>query len=98
MGLSNILFVGFFCCTGTDMFSVASTILGPALLGITSWFTLPLNDADFGWGRPSFMGRAGAPSEGKAYTIPSATNDDLSLYINLHSRHMNTFTKLVYDI
>ncbi|PRQ34251.1 putative transferase [Rosa chinensis] len=67
-------------------------------LAITSWFTLPLYDADFGWGRPSFMGRAGIPSEGKAYMIPSATNDGLSLCINLHSRYMNTFSKLVYDI
>ena len=68
-------------------------------LGITSWFTLPIYDADFGWGRPIFMGRAGIPSEGKAYMIPSATNDgSLSLCINLHSQHMKSFSKLVYDI
>ncbi|KAK9940621.1 hypothetical protein M0R45_017273 [Rubus argutus] len=68
-------------------------------LGITSWFTLPIYDTDFGWGRPIFMGRAGIPSEGKAYMIPSATNDgSLSLCINLHSQHMKSFSKLVYDI
>ncbi|KAL6206775.1 hypothetical protein ACLB2K_024022 [Fragaria x ananassa] len=68
-------------------------------LGITSWFTLPLYDADFGWGRPIFMGRAGIPSEGKAYMIPTATNDgSLSLCINLESQHMKSFSKLVYDI
>jgi shikimate O-hydroxycinnamoyltransferase len=68
-------------------------------LGITSWFTLPIYDADFGWGRPIFMGRTGIPSEGKAYMIPSATNDgSLSLCINLHSQHMKSFSKLVYDI
>ncbi|XP_050369604.1 shikimate O-hydroxycinnamoyltransferase-like [Argentina anserina] len=68
-------------------------------LGITSWFQLPLYDADFGWGRPIFMGRAGIPSEGKAYMIPSATNDgSLSLCINLDYRHMKAFSKLVYEI
>ncbi|KAL6200255.1 hypothetical protein ACLB2K_030037 [Fragaria x ananassa] len=68
-------------------------------LGITSWFTLPLYDADFGWGRPIFMGRAGIPSEGKAYMIPSATNDgSLSLCINLESQRMKSFSKFVYDI
>ncbi|XP_004291518.1 PREDICTED: shikimate O-hydroxycinnamoyltransferase-like [Fragaria vesca subsp. vesca] len=68
-------------------------------LGITSWFTLPLYDADFGWGRPIFMGRALVPREGKAYMIPTATNDgSLSLCINLESQHMKSFSKLVYDI
>ncbi|KAM5583505.1 shikimate O-hydroxycinnamoyltransferase [Rosa sericea] len=65
-------------------------------LGITSWFTLPLYDADFGWGRPSFMGRAGIPSEGKGYMQPSATDDgSLSLSISLQSQHMISFSKNV---
>jgi shikimate O-hydroxycinnamoyltransferase len=68
-------------------------------LAITSWVTLPLYDADFGWGLPVFMGRAGVPNEGKAYISPSASNDgSLSMVIHLQSQHMQSFSKLVYDI
>nr|XP_004295153.2 PREDICTED: shikimate O-hydroxycinnamoyltransferase-like [Fragaria vesca subsp. vesca] len=68
-------------------------------LGITSWVTLPIYDADFGWGRPVFMGRAGLSLEGKAYMVPSASGDgSFSLAISLQSRHMDSFSKLIYDI
>ncbi|KAM5582381.1 shikimate O-hydroxycinnamoyltransferase [Rosa sericea] len=68
-------------------------------LGITSWVTLPIYDADFGWGRPVFMGRGGLSHEGKAYMVPSASDDgSFSLGISLQSRHMKSFAKLIYDI
>ncbi|KAK9942773.1 hypothetical protein M0R45_008421 [Rubus argutus] len=68
-------------------------------LAITSWVTLPLYDADFGWGRPAFMGRAGIPNEGKAYISSSPSNDgSISMIIHLQSQHMKSFSKLVYDI
>ncbi|KAK9905121.1 hypothetical protein M0R45_000457 [Rubus argutus] len=68
-------------------------------LAITSWVTLPLYDADFGWGRPAFMGRAGIPNEGKAYISSSPSNDgSISMVIHLQSQHMKLFSKLVYDI
>eukprot|EP00249_Psilotum_nudum_P019409 c27240_g1_i1 orf=429-1781(-) len=44
-------------------------------LGITSWVRLPIYDADFGWGRPIFMGPAAIPYEGLAFVLPSSTND-----------------------
>ncbi|KAI7731860.1 hypothetical protein M8C21_032224 [Ambrosia artemisiifolia] len=31
---------------------------------IVSWARLPIHDADFGWGRPIFMGRVGIPTAG----------------------------------
>lgn len=68
-------------------------------LGITSWVRLPIYDADFGWGRPIFMGPGGIMFEGLAYMLPSPTNDgSLSVAIGLQPQHMEAFQKLIYDI
>nr|KJB56505.1 hypothetical protein B456_009G122600 [Gossypium raimondii] len=68
-------------------------------LGITSWVRLPIHDADFGWGRPIFMGPGGIPYEGLSFVLPSPNNDgSLSVAISLQTEHMNVFEKLFYDI
>ncbi|EOY26097.1 hypothetical protein QQP08_019128 [Theobroma cacao] len=68
-------------------------------LGITSWARLPIHDADFGWGRPIFMGPGGIPYEGLSFVLPSPTNDgSLSVAISLQAEHMKLFEKLIYDI
>ncbi|VAH33810.1 unnamed protein product [Triticum turgidum subsp. durum] len=36
-------------------------------LGLTSWVRLPIHDADFGWGRPVFMGPGGIASSTKSH-------------------------------
>ncbi|XP_058114025.1 shikimate O-hydroxycinnamoyltransferase-like [Magnolia sinica] len=67
-------------------------------LGITSWARLPIHDADFGWGRPIFMGPGGIAYEGLAFVLPSPTNDgSLSLAISLQAEHMVRFEKYLYD-
>ncbi|XP_020232248.1 shikimate O-hydroxycinnamoyltransferase [Cajanus cajan] len=68
-------------------------------LGITSWARLPIHDADFGWGRPIFMGPGGIAYEGLSFVIPSSTNDgSLSLAIALPPQQMKLFQELFYDI
>lgn len=68
-------------------------------LGITSWTRLPIHDADFGWGRPIFMGPGGIAYEGLAFALPSATNDgSLSIAICLQKEHMKVFGNFLYDI
>ncbi|KAK7349093.1 hypothetical protein VNO77_06177 [Canavalia gladiata] len=68
-------------------------------LGITSWTRLPIHDADFGWGRPIFMGPGGIAYEGLSFIIPSATNDgSLSVAIALQPDHMKVFKDYLYDI
>ncbi|XP_073119494.1 shikimate O-hydroxycinnamoyltransferase-like [Henckelia pumila] len=68
-------------------------------LGITSWSRLPVHDADFGWGRPVFMGRDTIRFEGLGIISPSPTNDgSLSVTISLQAEHMKVFEKLLYDI
>ncbi|XP_010265527.1 PREDICTED: shikimate O-hydroxycinnamoyltransferase-like [Nelumbo nucifera] len=67
-------------------------------IGITSWVRLPIHDADFGWGRPIFMGPGGIAYEGLAFLLPSPVNDgNLSLAISLQSDHMKVFQKILYD-
>ncbi|TKY64653.1 Shikimate O-hydroxycinnamoyltransferase [Spatholobus suberectus] len=68
-------------------------------LGITSWTRLPIHDADFGWGRPIFMGPGGIAYEGLSFIIPSSTNDgSLSVAIALQPEHMKVFEEFLYDI
>ncbi|BFG41305.1 hypothetical protein CerSpe_275790 [Prunus speciosa] len=69
-------------------------------LQINAWIRLPIHDADFGWGRPIFMGPGRAyPLDGMSLLLPSATNDgSLSLIITLQSEHMKSFSELLYDI
>ncbi|KAK1269217.1 Shikimate O-hydroxycinnamoyltransferase [Acorus gramineus] len=67
-------------------------------LCVTSWVRLPIHDADFGWGRPVFMGPGGIPYEGLAFVLPSPNGDgSLSLAISLQSEHMVRFQRLLYD-
>lgn len=68
-------------------------------LGITSWARLPIHDADFGWGRPIFMGPGGIAYEGLSFVLPSPSNDgSLSIAISLQAEHMKLFSKFLYDI
>ncbi|KAL6012187.1 hypothetical protein ACLOJK_002665 [Asimina triloba] len=67
-------------------------------IGITSWVRLPIHDADFGWGRPIFMGPGGIAYEGLSFLLPSPTNDgSMSLAISLQADHMIKFQKYLYD-
>lgn len=68
-------------------------------LGITSWVRLPIHDADFGWGRPIFMGPGGIAYEGLSFIIPSSANDGtLSVAIALQPDHMKVFKEVLYEI
>ncbi|KAJ3677186.1 hypothetical protein LUZ60_002910 [Juncus effusus] len=68
-------------------------------IGLTSWVRLPIYDADFGWGRPVFMGPGGIAYEGLAFVLPSPIGDGgLSVVISLQAEHMERFKKLVFDI
>lgn len=67
-------------------------------IGITSWTRLPIHDADFGWGRPIFMGPGGIAYEGLAFILPSTQGDgSLSIAISLQAEHMARFQKLLYE-
>ncbi|PKU62909.1 hydroxycinnamoyltransferase 1 [Dendrobium catenatum] len=66
-------------------------------IGITSWSRLPIHDADFGWGKPIFMGPGGIAYEGLSFLLPSPTGDgSLSLAISLQPDHMTRFKDIFY--
>lgn len=67
-------------------------------LNINSWTRLPIYNADFGWGRPIFMGPASILYEGTIYIIPSPNDDrSVSLAVCLDPSHMPLFQKYLYE-
>ncbi|KAK8513563.1 hypothetical protein V6N12_052741 [Hibiscus sabdariffa] len=68
-------------------------------LSINSWTWLPLYDADFGWGRPVWLGPAKVSQDGKTYILPSPVKDgSLSVVSCLDTCHMKEFGQLLYKI
>ncbi|XP_076939438.1 shikimate O-hydroxycinnamoyltransferase-like [Bidens hawaiensis] len=66
---------------------------------MVTWARLPVHDADFGWGRPIFMGRASIPSAGGCYVLPSPINDgSLSIIVGLEVEQMKLFSHHLYAI
>nr|ADB44897.1 hydroxycinnamoyl transferase [Sinopodophyllum hexandrum] len=67
-------------------------------LGITSWCQMPIHEADFGWGRPIFMGPGSIIYEGLAYVLPTPEKDGSRfLAVSLLPDHMTLFKKSFYD-
>ncbi|CAN6235532.1 unnamed protein product [Urochloa humidicola] len=65
-------------------------------LGFSSWTRLPIYDADFGWGRPVFMGLI--TCEGLGFVLPSANGDgSLPIVISLQAERMAKFRKLLFE-
>ncbi|KAJ8439492.1 hypothetical protein Cgig2_007009 [Carnegiea gigantea] len=67
-------------------------------LSLNSWAKFNMYEADFGWGKPWFAGRAGLPCEGKSYLGTSPNEDGgYALSICLFAPHMALFEKYFYD-
>jgi hypothetical protein len=76
----------------------ASTFNG-VNLRLISWAHMPVHDADFGWGRPVFMGPGGIAREGLGFVLPSPEGDgSISVAISLQAEHMDKFRKLVFEL
>ncbi|GJX34955.1 shikimate O-hydroxycinnamoyltransferase-like protein [Tanacetum coccineum] len=68
-------------------------------LNINAWTRLPVHDADFGYGRPVFMGPACILYEGTIYVLPSPNNDrSMSLAVCLDASEQPLFEKFLYEI
>ncbi|KAJ0724387.1 putative transferase [Helianthus annuus] len=83
---------------------LSALIRGPSYfaspnLNINAWTRLPVHDADFGWGRPIFMGPAVILYEGTIYVLPSPNNDrSMSLAVCLDASEQPLFEKYLYDM
>ncbi|KAK8664476.1 hypothetical protein V6N13_084265 [Hibiscus sabdariffa] len=67
-------------------------------LVVNSWLRFPFYGADFGWGRPIYVGPVNVVQEGINLLLPSPSNDgSLFLVTRLETCHMELFEKLLYD-
>ncbi|KAK9078840.1 hypothetical protein SSX86_002898 [Deinandra increscens subsp. villosa] len=83
---------------------LSALIRGPSYfaspnLNINAWTRLPVYDADFGWGRPIFMGPATILYEGTIYVLPSPNKDrSMSLAVCLDAKEQPLFEKYLYEV
>lgn len=61
-----------------------------------SWMRLPMYEADFGWGKPEFMGRAGIPYPGRLYLGKRTGDDGIWVTTTLEENYIGEFIKLFY--
>nr|XP_010911018.2 putrescine hydroxycinnamoyltransferase 1-like [Elaeis guineensis] len=67
-------------------------------LWVTSWLGLPIYEADFGWGKPVFMGRACLKFSGMLYVMNNPGDDGgLSLAVALEPENMPRLKKILYE-
>uniref|UniRef100_A0A0E0L8Q5 Uncharacterized protein n=1 Tax=Oryza punctata TaxID=4537 RepID=A0A0E0L8Q5_ORYPU len=69
-------------------------------LWVISWQGLPLYDADFGWGRPAFMGRACLQFSGLVYLVPGRDVDGdgrLDVVVAMEPESLAKFKDVFYD-
>ncbi|PIA29961.1 hypothetical protein AQUCO_05800207v1 [Aquilegia coerulea] len=81
-----------------DLLSVLPPLRCPDM-AFSTWCSMPIYEADFGWGRPAFVGLGNILVEGLAYLLPSPIMDGSRLLvISPKPDHMVLFKKYVYDI
>jgi shikimate O-hydroxycinnamoyltransferase len=67
-------------------------------LWVISWQGLPIYDADFGWGRPAFMGRACFKSGGVVYLMPGPDGDGrLDVVVAMEPESLARFKEMFYQ-
>ncbi|XP_022156211.1 spermidine hydroxycinnamoyl transferase-like [Momordica charantia] len=67
-------------------------------LDLGCWTSMPIYDADFGWGRPSYVGPTPLVVEdGLSIIMPGPDDGSLILIICLQTKCMNEFKKLFYQ-
>ncbi|XP_059637687.1 hydroxycinnamoyl-CoA:piscidic acid hydroxycinnamoyltransferase-like [Cornus florida] len=65
---------------------------------ITSWASLPLYGADFGWGKEIHMGPAAMGYDGKSFILPGHDDDgSFTIPLRLQVAHMDAFRKFFYE-
>ncbi|KAK7305049.1 hypothetical protein VNO77_42948 [Canavalia gladiata] len=67
-------------------------------LHITSWMSMPMYEADFGWGKPIYVGLAYVCSQDRALILPSPDGDrSVILSMDFQIAHIQLFKKFFYE-
>ncbi|KAE8790130.1 shikimate O-hydroxycinnamoyltransferase-like [Hordeum vulgare] len=67
-------------------------------LWVISWQGLPIYGADFGWGRPAFMGRACLQFSGLVYLVPGPDDDGrLDVVVAMEPESLARFKEAFYQ-
>ncbi|KAJ7955568.1 spermidine hydroxycinnamoyl transferase-like [Quillaja saponaria] len=67
-------------------------------MSIGSWMSLPVYEADFGWGKPIYMGPGSLNADGKSFIMPGpGDNGSLIIALRLQTQHMEAFKMFFYD-
>ncbi|KAJ0959671.1 hypothetical protein J5N97_000672 [Dioscorea zingiberensis] len=66
---------------------------------VVSWLTLPIYEADFGWGKPWFMGRASMRCIGHAYLkrTPGDSSGGVTVTLAFETGNMPRFKEIFYS-
>ncbi|KAB1225184.1 Spermidine hydroxycinnamoyl transferase [Morella rubra] len=72
--------------------------LGNPNLSIGSWINLQFYAADFGWGKPTYVGPGLLKIDGKSFIMPSPEDDgSLIIALRLQTEYMDAFKKYFYQ-
>ena len=72
--------------------------LGTPNIHVVSWTSLPLYEADFGWGKPAYMGPGYLNEDGKMFILPTLVGyDSVIVVMRLQTAHVEDFKKFFYD-
>lgn len=87
-----------FLATQEDTIRVKGTFWGNPNLSIVSWMSMPIYDADFGWGYPDYVGPSILDNDGKAFIMLGPNNDgSIIIVIRLQMKYMEDFKKFFYE-
>ncbi|XP_043708048.1 spermidine hydroxycinnamoyl transferase-like [Telopea speciosissima] len=73
--------------------------LGNPNVAIASWLGLPIYGADFGWGKPIYMGPVSLGFDGRCFIVPGPDHDEdgsFTILLRLIAAHMEDFKKFFY--
>ncbi|KAK4592466.1 hypothetical protein RGQ29_016850 [Quercus rubra] len=72
--------------------------LGNPNISLGSWIGLPFYDADFGRGKPTYVGPGLLNMDGKSFIMPGPTADgSLIIALRLQTQYMDSFKKIFYE-
>ncbi|KAI0504728.1 hypothetical protein KFK09_015681 [Dendrobium nobile] len=68
-------------------------------LWVVSWMGMPVYDADFGWGKPFYMGAASLQVAGQAFIVPCSPEEEeggVSVVMAMEESYMRRFKEVFY--